>query len=472
MRYARRVNVTPSPVDPAERKRVQHTRLRRRLLYSEHRQDIVERIYRSLGGERGDAWGEPDLTANPFLQVWQQAAQLYTREPSVMGPGGHDALLEAISDAGTWSLMQRVQRDALALREMLVRVDVIDGALVLKPVFPDMVEARCSSATPSVPDSISELVEWEPGRWVRIVTDKGDPSLGLPPCYYAVEADLGARDVSEEVLGHPRLEGDDYPFIDSNGAPFLNYVVYHAAETGYLWDWRTLSEIVEGSLNIGVLLTFYQHMVRNASWPQRYTVNLSPEGPEVYSRGDGAAARRTMLVDPAVVLTFFQQEESGQPMVGQWQPAGDPEGVLRSVSMYERRILLLAGLQPPDVARQEADVRSGYSLAVQRDSQREAQRLYEPMFRRGDLQLVRTCAAMLNALTGTDYPETGYRINYRGLPPSPIEERAEREHVLALVDAGFLHPVEAYMRLHAGVTEAEAESKLQAIAGARRSLST
>ena len=40
------------------------------------------------------------------------------------------------------------------------------------------------------------------------------------------------------------------------------------------------------------------------------------------------------------------------------------------------------------------------------------------------------------------------------------------------IDAGFLHPVEAYMRLHAGVTEAEAESKLQAIAGARRSLST
>ena len=138
------MNLAPAPLDPAERKRVQHTRLRRRLLYSEHRQDIVERIYRSLGGERGDAWGEPDLTANPFLQVWQQAAQLYTREPDVMGAEGSAGLLEAMTDAGTWSLMQRVQRDALALREMLMRVDVIDGRLVLKPVFPDMVEARCS----------------------------------------------------------------------------------------------------------------------------------------------------------------------------------------------------------------------------------------------------------------------------------------------------------------------------------------
>jgi len=465
------VNLAPAPLDPAERKRVQHTRLRRRLLYSEHRQDIVERIYRSLGGERGDAWGEPDLTANPFLQVWQQAAQLYTREPNVMGADGSAGLLEAMTDAGTWSLMQRVQRDALALREMLMRVDVIDGRLVLKPVFPDMVEARCSSSTPNVPEAISELVEWQPNRWVRIVTDLGDRETGVPPCYYAVEADSQGRDVSEEVLGHPKLEGDAYPFVDGDGVPFLNYVVYHASETGYLWDWRTLSEIVEGSLNIGVLLTFYQHMVRNASWPQRYTVNLTPEGPEVYHRGDGQNARRTMLVDPAVVLTFHQQEETGQPMVGQWSSAGDPEAVLRSVSMYERRILLLAGLQPPDVARQEADVRSGYSLAVQRDSQREAQRLYEPMFRRADLELLRVCAAMLNALTGTDYPETGYRINYRGLPPSPVEEQAEREHVLELVAAGFLHPVEAYMRLHPGTTQEDAERKLQEIATARRALS-
>jgi hypothetical protein len=78
---------------------------------------------------------------------------------------------------------------------------------------------------------------------------------------------------------------------------------------------------------------------------------------------------------------------------------------------------------------------------------------------------------MLNALTGTDYPETGYRINYRGLPPSPVEEQAEREHVLELVAAGFLHPVEAYMRLHPGTTQEDAERKLQEIATARRALS-
>ena len=43
--------------------------------------------------------------------------------------------------------------------------------------------------------------------------------------------------------------------------------------------------------------------------------------------------------------------------------------------------------------------------------------------------------------------------------------------MLELVAAGFLHPVEAYMRLHPGTTQEDAERKLQEIATARRALS-
>ena len=39
---------------------------------------------------------------------------------------------------------------------------------------------------------------------------------------------------------------------------------------------------------------------------------------------------------------------SGQATVGQWTSPADPEALLRSVAMYEKRILTLAGLQPPD----------------------------------------------------------------------------------------------------------------------------
>lgn len=461
------MSLPPPPSSAAELKRINETRLRRRLLYSDFESDVLELMQAQLGTVRRDAWGRPDLTANPYLSVADQVSQLYAEEPAITAPQGSQELLERLASIGTWPMMQRVQRDTYGLREMLVRGTIEEGELVLTPIFPDMVTSRCSARTPNIPEAITEYVELDDGRWARIVTDLGSRATGVPPTHYAEDATTG-KDISEAVLGQPRMVGDAYPYRDGAGNPILNYVIYHAAETGRLWDYRTLSEVAIGSLNICLLLTYYQHMVRNCSWPQRWAVNVTVGGAEVVTTDGAQGSRKGVVTDPGTLLLLYADEETGQPMIGQWSPAGDPEAVLRSVSMYERRILLLAGLEPPDVARQEADIRSGYSLAVQRESIRRVQRQFEPMFRRSDLQLIAMSAALLNAANGTSYAETGYRLQYLGLPPSPVEERAKREHVLALLDAGMIHPVAAYMRLHPGVTEQEAQENLSQIALARR----
>ena len=453
-------SLPPPPRDLSELPRVRHTALRRRLLYSEFEADLVRLMEQQLGTVRRDAWGHPDLTANPYLSLWSQSSRLYAEEPDVVPPDASAApFVDALATAGVWAMMQRVQRDTLALREMLVRLDVVDGGLTMRTVSPDFVEASSHPRNPSQPVRVTEAMQIG-SRWFRVVTDVSDPAY---PSYYA--EDEHGVDASDEVLGG-RFDGAAYPYRDSAGAPILPFVLYHAALTGCLWDPYTMREVVEGSLNIGLLLTYYQHVVRNCAFAQRYIVGAEVMGAGV--EGDAQGTRRAIVTDPASVLMLDVGEGGAQPLIGQWVSPVDPEGLLRPISMYERRILLLAGLAPPDVAKQEADIRSGYSLAVQRESVREAQRLYEPMFRRGDTELLRVAAALINGATGTAYPETGYRIVYRGLPPSPVEEGAEREHVLSLLAAGLIDRVSAYQRIHPGTTPAEASAALAAIAAERQ----
>lgn len=396
-------------------------------MYSCHEQDLVELLQRQLGSVRREAWPQPDLTANPFLSLWEQSARLYAIAPDAEHPDALGMeLLGRIEDAGYWPLMQRVQRDTLGLREMGMRVTTSGGALVFRPIFPDLAEAHAAPSRPSVPLAFAEWTQDPRFGWVRLAADiRGEPR-------YTATTDKG-DDVTGEVLG-----GTEWQYNGADG-PVLPYVLYHAAETGWLFDPYSLREVVEGALNIGMFLTMFGHIVLNASWPQRYAAGVIVESG---TDGGADAARRTVVTDPATLL-LLGVEEGHQPMIGQWGAAADPEVILRAISMYERRILTLAGLEGSDVTRQSADIRSGYSLVVKREAVREQQRLSAPAFRRGDLEVIRTCAVALNTAEGRGYPEAGYSITYRGLPPSPVEDAAKREHVTELLDRGVITADEA-----------------------------
>lgn len=462
--------VLPIPESLEELQRVEHTRLRRRLLYSCHESDLHELLCQELGNVRKSAWGKPDLTANPYLSLFSQLAVLYTESPETLAPAGSEAVSQAVADSGYWSLAQRIQRDTLALREMVVRIDADEtGKVTYRPVFPDMAILESASRYPSVPTRIREAVQDPTYGWVWHDLSISDPGN---PFYRVLTTD--SKDVTESVLGQ-RFEGSNYPYRDSSNYPILPYVIYHAAESGYLWDPYTLREIVEGSLNIGVLLTFYKHVVKNAAWAQRWVMGAEPVGAEVTELADDGsgidASRKEVIADPATLLVLRVMEGVTQAQIGQWTSPADPEGILRSISMYERRICLLAGVQPPDVTRQEADVRSGYSLAVARESIREAQKQFEPSFRKADAELLAKTAILLNRATGSNYAEGGYRIRYRGLPKSPQEMQAERDQLVGLIEAGLLDKISAYQALHPDLSRQEAEQALDQISRINRQFS-
>ena len=442
----------PLPREPSEVRRIEHSRLRRRVLYNLHEPDIVSRLTETVGNVRREAWPPPDMTANPARHVFTQLAALYRQVPEVMPPPGGEMVAAAISEAGYWQLANRVQRDTLGLNDALVNVTIVNGEPVYRLVWPDMVQVEVN---PRQPSEVVAVREWspdpdDPSSWVTLVTDPREPS-------YRAFDEMG-NDVSDRVLGG-RFVGDAYPWFTDDG-PVLPYVLYCSAETGYAFDAYSGAEVFEGSLQLGVYYTMLAHNFADSSWAQRYAIGAEPVGLDAV--GDGRRAE--IVTDPATLLLLRQADESaGQPVVGQWTAPVDPESMLSAIEKYERRIVEMA-LGTVGVSRRESDVRSAASLAVSREAQREAQRAYEPLFRRSDLQLIALTAGLLGG------PTTGWRITYKSLPKDPAEQDAEIKRITDLLTAGLLDKVTAYQQLNPGLSRQEASEALMLIDASNQDL--
>jgi hypothetical protein len=161
-------------------------------------------------------------------------------------------------------------------------------------------------------------------------------------------------------MGHPTHAGEDYPYRDSTGKPFLPITLYHAEKTGFLWDSYNGSQMVYGSLTCGVLYSMWVHLVRDACWSQKYVAGLSVAGLNQLDQNE-IARRSSIATDPSSILVFTQDPDAqGQPLVGSFSIPTDPHALLESISKYEMRVGLAAGLSPADISRSSnGDPRSG-----------------------------------------------------------------------------------------------------------------
>ena len=449
--------VPPTPADPDEAARWEHTRLRRRLLSGHWAEDVRQRVRLRVGETRASAWGigKPggvDLSGNLFAQVSSDLSTLYNRPPiwsSTLDPSGARKISDTLQEAGWVSMMQRLERDTLGCREYLLKVEPrIGGGVALRPVVPDFVEAL---ADPIERDMPIRVDEWQlrelDGRtvWTRTRTDARDGTVRV---YSA-----SGEDITSETGESWRPE-----WIDSSGSPILPYVLFHAQRTGYLWDpWEGVG-LVEGTLTNSVNLTHLQHAITQAANPQRYMAGLEPIG-EALEDVSGRAPRRVVKSDPAVSLQFDRiHGYDGQPMVGQFDAGADIGVLTESVERYERRVTASASLAG-DLMRVSGDPRSGYAVAISREGQREASERYREEFARSDRMLARIVACILNR-QGESLPETGYEIEYQRLPLSQGERLQLLQELQTAMDMGLISQQQAYARYN-GITEAEAAEALQ-----------
>ena len=465
----------PLAMTPSEQARWEHSGLRKRMILGAWENDLEEELGRHLPPDRREAWGPSDLSSNPFEQITRQLSVLYHETPTVTNMNGDVDVLVGreglVTQAGLWQLMQRTQQMVIGMREAFVRIDVhpnqnmprVSG-IQYRLVTSDLVYAEAHQDQPDVPVYYQEYRLRKNAKggsvWVIDVLDIRDmdnPSMAM----YEINQDgtVGA-DVSMDYMGVPALVGAAYPYRDKDGVPFLPVVQYHAEKTGHLWDAWTGSQMVYGSLTSAVLYSMWTHLVKSASWSQKYIAGLTVAGMNATSPGE-IARRASVSTDPSSILVFqADPDATGQALVGQFGIATDPADLLESITKYEMRVALSAGLSPSDISRQSGDARSGYALAVSKSGQREAQKKFAPVFRMGDEELLAKTAMLSNRFLGTNIAEDGYRVSYHSMPLTPEEMRAQREDIIAKMTAGLISPVTAVMMMYDDMDAKEAREYL------------
>ena len=463
--------IPPPGDDLGELTRWEHSRLVRRMLDGAWEQDLQNRVAREVGRERADAWGIAKTTSMPLVSICRETAALYLTEPEVRvgdtpiyGP-----FAQAITASGLWPRMPRFQAMTIGLRECAWRVSVLPtGEIQYRPVFPDMLIAEGSDDQPDTPYEVKEMRYRDEYGWCwdYLCIDPTDPE---GPEYQVIQVSTGL-DISIEVLGGD-FSGSNYPYRRSDGTPILPYVLYHAESLGdRLWNWRGNWETVQACLDLGVNNTFLGHVLRDASFPHRYTLDCGFVG-AIPAGADSFSQRVEVIADPAVIMRAESTQEGRQPMIGQFQAGADPAALEGVISSIANRIAIDAGLPPADIQRMGGTARSGYAIALSNEGKRAAARRYAPVFRRADEQLISTTAVLYNRATGSALPELGYQITYKDLPLSPEELQARRANVIELMGAGLLSRTRAYMELNPGMTEASAVNELARIDAERLRMS-
>jgi hypothetical protein len=445
---------------------------------------------------RAEAWKIADFTANPFKADATRSSVAYHRPP-ILHHDGPDALVKEMSQqlmsACLWPLKQRYQRDTRGMREMLMRADVIqrgsDWHPTYRTVFPDWVSLEANPEEPDRPVILREAVErkdkLDPGGiWTWDVWDMKDP---LNPRMYVTNerADPESeQEMTQRFLKQPDgspapaggLTGDLWTWRWADREPFLPFVLDHAEITGCLWDPWDGIELVNGTLIVALLWSFYNHAVRNASWAQRYTIGMEiptdAVGGAIESgrgtlalRQDGTRSRVRVIADPSTIAMFqVAPNFDGTPEAGSFDIPCSPKELAEAIAIYERRLLAYAGQAPTNAQRIAGDPRSGFAMALNRDDVREEQRRHAPVLAVGDAELIAKTGALLNRATNTGrLPESGWRPEYQQLPLSAMEQKARQDAAEQLINLGLLDKVTAYQQLHPGTTQADAIRQLRDI---------
>jgi len=451
--------------------RWEHTRHRRALMEGTWQRLLEDRLQEQLGSTRRQAWGRPDLSANPFKVVATELSTLYDADPDVRHnrAGDVSGFTDLVSRAALWPQMSRFQSMVIALREMWMRVDVEDGRLIYRPVPPDMTVAESDPSRPTIPTAYAEVrLRHVRGEtvWAWDVMDIRDPANPSYTVRLTTDDARFGEDVTEEVLG-ARFDGPAYPYrrnpvgIETLGAPILPVVLYHASLYGdRLFDAYNGVELYEGSLSLALYYSYLGHCLRDASFPQRYAIGVRVAGSDSVDGGT-RGQRVEVITDPTTIL-MLDAAMDAQPQVGQFQAGADVEKLEATIAAIAHRLATDAGLSPSELQRTSGSAKSGYAISLSQDGKRTAQRRYVMQFSDSDQRLMAVSATLYNRAMGTQFPEAGYSVLYREIPLSPEELASRREHVLAMQEAGLMTRVEA-LRYFGSLSEADAKAALAAI---------
>ena len=461
---------------------------------------------------RLDAMGQPDTSDNLLAQVTAQLTTpgRYGHRPTIRHPSGLANWLIADGarlDQGFWApVMQTVEKAAFASGDCLMHAEIApSGVPVFTPIFAHQAYAEPFARDPATPRSI-----W----WARRVTsathvrrDGGGGAAGQPvtmtvfkvwtlperegeePVYYLRAAEgaegvmapgavapmtiVPGQDVTAIFSPHEALRGDAYPWRYADGSPFIPIGWFRSIYTGALWQTYARRGAFLATLDIGDISTAIRAGVRAASGQVVLAWGLSPPASMVAQAGQ-QGTRQNIALNPGDMLFLVPDtaamEKTITPNVEVINPAGNLQQQALYLDSKRAQIAANLGISSANVTRASANPTSAAALTISDAGRREHMALTEPLYRAADLDFLRKVAALTNlwgndpanaafAATPTpwtDVPETGYSIEYYGLPVDANAQRAERESDEFELQKGLVSPVDLWLRRNPGATREDA----------------
>lgn len=220
-------------------------------------------------------------------------------------------------------------------------------------------------------------------------------------------------------------EGEAYCWRYEDGTPYIPAVLYHAEVGHQLWTpWRW-PELARATLENAMNWSDWREALRNASFLLRYTMDAELD--RGVDNGEGEEASTQHVIDPKVMLQL-RSRGSREGSAGVLAAPVDVLAQAQAIVLRQKIRATHIGLYPSEIEI-GGGPESGTALTIRREGQRREQRRQLPLFRRGDLELLRKWAACcrLADTSRPAIPETGWSITYPSLPLTESEARSVRE---------------------------------------------
>jgi hypothetical protein len=466
------LTVPPRPpiADAGERDRVEHTALRVRMISGDWEADLAERIRARVGARRARAWGRQEPIVCPLADCADAVAVLYLLPPVLhhadraiedgAEPTAADRLVQRLQAAGLWVALARMQRLCEALNEVAVAVDVVDGAITIRLVTPDLLDGVSRPGRPGVPAMLAETrlrqfdepINGQTVHWVRDVYDISNPALPRFSVHLCTDnTDVTGLAYVDEAGNPVRFEGPTYRWRHADDRPFIPLQLYHQSGCPLdLFEPRLRSETVAATFNLGVLIACQDRAAIDASHPQRWIANGRVLGAQ--TRGEAREEAAVVESDATIVMQIeASSEDNGHPVqVGQWSTAAPGQELQDLIDSRIRSAAVRWGIPASELIRKSdgGDPRSGVAIAISDAGKRQVQAQRGPIYAPGDAALIGKIAALLNlAEPGAGYPETGWTVQYQFLPITQAEQEGTERAALAAVGAGLISRAEGRARI-------------------------
>lgn len=443
--------------------------------------DLLDHMAQHLDPQRLNAWGPPALGVNLYRSVIAQITISQGDAPTLTSTETlSDEQQSYLGDLPLWD--QHLQKTIYlaGLSEVLVRVTWSKGnqaggkGIYLDVVTPERICVVDSPDAPGRPLRIewatkrinpaSKVVEWTWDVWS--IEDVAAPYFHVE----SVEVDprTGTRKNVTAIYA-PDMVGK-WEWLNDDGTPYLPWVLYHSRDNGRLWSWHEWAELVCASLDLALLSSFWIHIVKDASWAQKFGIGVRLRGTGNPPKGKEGASR--ISTDPSSLLMFEASSAAGAGQVGVLEPSADPKSVIEAIRDYLTMVAMNMGLGASDLEKTQAE--SGVAIQLRYDAIRRLQRVYLAGLRRGDLDLVSLVAKVSNQF-GEGVPQLpldGWQITYPQLPLTKEEQGDRLEVRKEEMQLGLVNEVDLYLERHPELTREEAIEKLRMVKSERDQIAT